>query len=59
MKWRNYVFRSLAAWLVFIAIAQAQQLNQAPQMPKVEPFGIDGFRLMLQQEGLELSLIHI
>ena len=27
----------------------------AQKMPKVEPFGIDGFRLMLQQQGLEAT----
>ena len=39
--------------LIFTSALQGQEL---PKIPQIQPFGIDGFRLMLQQRGLDATI---
>lgn len=45
---------SVTLLVVFIPLTASAQL--LPKIPQIQPFGIDGFRLMLQQRGLQATV---
>lgn len=55
----TYAFRTgMIALLVAFSVGHGVQ-GQGPRLPKVQQFGVDGFRLMLQHQGLEVSQTRI
>ena len=50
--------RLVVATVLFVfSLSLTQACGQAlPKIPQIQPFGIDGFRLMLQQQGLDATI---
>lgn len=51
--------RAVIVALLLTVLFAAPSLAQLPSLPKIQQFGIDGFRLMLQQQGLSATQTEI